>query len=254
MSPDSRGDEFVETANLGSALGRFTVDEHVCAPLGIDELRAEKLALIERIGSADSLRDFGGLWGVQGLYLLEGVRALRCSFAEMIDTNPVDEFSAKCQELQAERAVQINMLEADFRSPALFPILRPVDVALLYDVLLHQDTVASVVKGVTATTLRDVLVAQPLLKEDLFPLPNAAVNLQFYSEALKAELRSGTWWPEEEPVKRFDTSKWMWGQTPSYLESLFVGYGWRREHLQLNDLGRYWNYGFMHFVPDAAPE
>jgi hypothetical protein len=244
----------VEPANLGSALRRFVVDEHVCAPLAIDELRAEKIALIERIGSADSLRDFGGLWGVNGLYLVEGVRALGCSFAEMIDASPIDEFLPKCRELQAERAVQINMLEADFRSPELFQVLRPVETALLYDVLLHQDTVASVVKGVTATTLRHVLVAQPVLKEDLFQLPNAAVNLQFYPEALKAELRSGSWWPEEEPVKRFDTGKWMWGQTPSFLDSLFVGYGWRRVHLQLNDLGRYWNYGFMHFTPALDAE
>jgi hypothetical protein len=244
----------VETANLGSALRRFVVDEHVRAPLAMDELRAEKIALIERVGSADSLRDFGGLWGVHGFYLIEGARVLGCSFAEMIDESPVNEFLPKSRELQAERAVQINMLEADFRSPELFQVLRPVEVALLYDVLLHQDTVASVVKGVTATTLRHVLVAQPVLKEDLFRLPNAAVNLQFYPEALKAELRSGSWWPKEEPVKRFDTSKWMWGHTASFLESLFVGYGWRREHLQLNDLGRYWNYGFMHFTPALDAE
>ena len=244
----------METANLGSVLSRFAVDERVSAPLAIDELRAEKLALIERLGSADSLRDFGGLWGVHGLYLLEGARALGCSFAEMIDASPVDEFLSKCRELQEEHAVQINMLEADFRSPALFEVLRPVEVALLYDVLLHQDTVASVVKGVTQTTLRHVLVAQPVLKEELFQLPSAAVNLQFYRDELKAELRSGTWWPEEERVTRFDTGKWMWGQTPSYLESLFAGYGWRREHLQLNDLGRYWNYGFMRFAPGPGVE
>jgi hypothetical protein len=242
----------VETLNQRDALGRFAVDERVLAPLGVDEVRAEKIALIQRIGSADSLRDFGGLWGVHGLYLIEGVRALGCSFAEMIDASPVDEFLPKCRELQQERAVQINMVEADFRSPELFDVLRPVDVALLYDVLLHQDTVASVVKGVTATTADHVLVAQPLLKEDLFPLPNAAVNLQFYPEGLKAELRSGSWWPEEQPVTRFDTGKWMWGHTASFLESLFIGYGWQREHLQVNDLGRYWNYGFMRFTPRAA--
>src|SRR5438093_7101591 len=48
---------------LDSALGRIVVDENVSAPLGVDEVRAEEIALIQRIGSADSLRDFGGLWG-----------------------------------------------------------------------------------------------------------------------------------------------------------------------------------------------
>ena len=235
--------------NLGSALTRFAVDERVCAPLAVDEIRAEKLAMIERLGHAGSLRDFGGLWGVHGLYLIEGARALGCSFAEMIDASPVEEFEAQARELQQEHDVQVNMVEADFRSPALFEALRPVEIALLYDVLLHQDTAVSVIKGVTETTLDHVLVAQPMLKEELFPLPNAAVNLQFYPEPLKDELRRGSWWPEEEPVTRFDTSRWMWGQTPSFLESIFSGYGWRRHELRVNDLGRYWNYGFMHFVP-----
>ena len=242
----------MDTVKLGGPLGRFAVDERVSAPLDVEEIRAEKVDLIRRLGSADSLRDFGGLWGVHGLYLIEGARALNCTFAEMIDVSPVEEFLAKCRDLQQEQAVQVNMIEADFRTPELFDLLRPVDVALLYDVLLHQDTVASVVKGVTATTLRHVLVAQPVLKEEVLPLPNGTVNLQFYPEELKAELRTGSWWPEEEPVKRFDTGKWMWGQTPSFLESLFTGYGWRREHLQVNDLGRYWNYGFMRFAPDPS--
>jgi hypothetical protein len=241
----------VETVNPVRALDRFAVNERVSAPLGVDETRAKKLDLIRDLGTADSLRDFGGLWGVHGLYLIEGARALGCSFAEMIDASPVDEFLQSCLKLQREHPVQINMMEADFRSPALFEVLRPVEVALLYDVLLHQDTVASMIKGVTETTLGHVLVAQPVLKEELFPLPNAAINLQFYPEELKAELRQGSWWPEEEPTTCFDTSKWMWGQTPSFLESVFFGYGWRREHLHVNDLGLYWNYGFMRFVPRA---
>jgi hypothetical protein len=64
--------------------------------------------------------------------------------------------------------VQINMIEADFRTPELFEILRPVDVSLLYDVLLHQDTLAEVVKGMTTTTREQICVAQPVLKEELF--------------------------------------------------------------------------------------
>jgi hypothetical protein len=47
----------------------------------------------------------------------------------------------------------------------------------------------------------------------------------------------------------FDTSKWMWGQTPSFLASFFIGYGWQREYLRVHDLGPYWNFAFMRFAP-----
>jgi hypothetical protein len=189
--------------------------------------------------------------GVDGLYLLEGARALRCRFAEMIDVTPREEFLTKSRELQREIAVQINMIEADFRTPELYQVLRPVEVALLYDVLLHQDTAVQVVKGVSSTILNAICVSQPVLKERLFVIPNAAVNLQFYSEQLKDELRTESWWPKEGPVGRFDTSKWMWGQTSSHLASLFSGYGWTREHHEVSDMGPYWNSCFSRVVRDG---
>jgi hypothetical protein len=231
------------------SLGQFSLAEDTLPELSIAEIQERKIELIQGIGSADSLRDFGGLWGVEGMYLLEGARHLGCGFAEMVDVTPREGFLVKSRKLQETTAIQINMLEADFRRPELFEILRPVDVALLYEVLLHQDTVAEVVKGVAATTRKRICVAQPVLKEELFDLPNAAVNLQFYPQQLKDELRAGTWWPDEAPVQRFDTSKWMWGQTTSFLSSVFEGYGWQREHLRTHALGIYWNYALARFAP-----
>jgi hypothetical protein len=232
------------------ALERFRVQQRVLPELTIENIQRQKIALIAEIGKADSIRDFGGLWGVHGLYLLEGARVLESDFAEMIDVTPVEEFVVNARRLQQERAIQINMIEADFRTPDLFEILRPVDVALLYDVLLHQDTAVEVIKGVTATTRECICVAQPVLKEEIFTLPNAAVNLQFYGEELKDELRTGSWWPKEAPVRRFDQSKWLWGQTASFLRSLFTGYGWRVEYEQAHEMGVYWTYALARFAPD----
>jgi hypothetical protein len=232
----------------------FPVAESVLPELTIEQIREHKVALIGEIGTAESIRDFGGVWGVHGLYLLEGARLLESNYAEMIDVSPRAEFLANSRGLQREHPVQINMSEADFRTPELFEILRPVDVSLLYDVLLHQDTAVELVKGVTTTTRRRICVAQPVLKEKVFALPNAAVNLQFYDDELKDELRQGSWWPKEPPVDRFDTSKWMWGQTSSFLSSLFMGYGWRLEHLQAHDMGLYWNYALARFAPDRPTD
>jgi hypothetical protein len=231
-------------------VARHTTRHEVGPPLSVDEVRSKKIALISEIGQADSIRDYGGLWGVHGLYLLEGARALRVSFAEMIDVTPREEFLQASRRLQSELPVQINMIVADFRMPALYDVLQPTDVSLLYDVLLHQDTAVEVMRGVAAKTRHHICVAQPVLREDLLPLPNAAVNLQFYSEELKDELRQGSWWPKESPARRFDISMWMWGQTASYLSSIFSGYGWRCAQLELSEMGPYWNHALMRFVPE----
>src|SRR2546430_12768349 len=99
-------DRVSATSRLQGTLSQFATDEHVLSPLTVEEVRARKIALIAEIGHADSIRDFGGLWGVHGLYLLEGVRRLGATFAEMIDVTPREEFIEGVRNLQAELPVQ----------------------------------------------------------------------------------------------------------------------------------------------------
>jgi len=207
-----------------------------------------KIDLIAAIGKSDSIRDYGGLWGVYGLYLLEGAKALGCKYAEMVDVTPREEFSEKVCEIQAKMSIQVEMNRADFREPELYKTLTPVDVSLLYEVMLHQDNAVEVIKNVLSKTMRCVCLAQPVLKEEMFNLPNSCVNLQFYPQELKDILRPD-WWPEEPVIGRFETRYWMWGQTVSYFKSIFYGYGWDIEYLEVYDMSQYWNYALIRFVP-----
>ena len=217
-----------------------------------EQIKQLKIELVAGVGRADSIRDFGGLWGVHGLYLLEGARALRCRTAEMVDVTPRAEFREKIAELQRVMPLEVRMIQADFRDVRIFLDMEPVEVALLYDVLLHQDTAIDVIKNVASRTTRCVCVAQPMLKEELFALPNGAVNLQFYPEELKDHLRYAGWWQKEPVTGRFSTAYWMWGQTASHVVSVFHGYGWVPTYLRTYDASEFWNYTMIRFEPHTA--
>ena len=208
-----------------------------------------KIDLIAGFGRAASIRDFGGLWGVHGLYLLQGAKALQCQHAEMVDVNPLPEFDQKVAELRNVMPLEVKMTQGDFRDARLFDAMNPVEVALLYEVLLHQDNAVEVIKNVVAKTTRCLCIAQPVLKEELFALPNGTANLQFYPEELKDQLRYSGWWEKEPLPDLFSPAFWMWGQTTSYLISVLHGYGWEPTHVDTYDASEFWNYTMMRFEP-----
>lgn len=228
---------------------RFRYSYDLLPAISIAEIRERKIALVAGYGQADSIRDYGGLWGVFGLYLLQGAKALGCKSAEMIDVTPRAEFAAAISELQAQMAIEVTMTQADFRNPDIYKALDAKSVSLLFEVVLHQDNAEEVIKNVLAKTTSCVCFAQPVLKEEVFQLPNGCVNLQFFPEDLKDALRIPDWWPKEPPVERFTTRYWMWGQTASYIQSIFHGHGWRLDFIEAYDLTENWNYALMRFVP-----
>jgi len=243
---------------LGSArrddFRRFFEQYPIGPTIGPKAVVEEKLKLITEIGRAESLRDFGGLWGVYGRYLLEGAKALGASYAEMIDVTPQEEFGRRARQLESEMPITVKMLWRDFQNPALYAELRNVDVSLLYDVLMHQDNADLVIKKVIETTARVICVAQPVIAEELFALPNGCVNLQLYPEELKNAIRCSPLWPPEPVLRRFITSSWMWGQTVSFFTTMFNGYGWERSHLRVFHVSDYWQYAFLRFTPSESPD
>ena len=171
---------------------RFEYEYHILPKKTPEEIRQSKLELITAIGKVDSIRDLGGIWGVYGQYMIEGAKALKCKYAEMIDVTPKEEFQQKIRELKAEIDIEVKFIHADFRDPKLFESLITADVSVLYDVMLHQDNPVEVIKNTLSTTKKYVCLTQPVLKEQMFILPNGCVNVQFYPEELKDILRTSS--------------------------------------------------------------
>jgi hypothetical protein len=209
----------------------WTDDGRIGPPLDLAGIKRRKVELIAGAGKARSIRDFGGLWGVDGLYLLEGAKALGSEYAEMIDVTPRDGFWENVRRLHEHQPhVRVELKEADFRVAELYGSLCEVDLSLLYEVLLHQDNPEEIIKRVLSRTRQCVCVAQPVLRETMFRLPASTACIQFYGEELKERLRVKGWWEPEPRVEQFDTRYWMWGQTASFLKAVFGGYGFDVAH------------------------
>lgn len=217
----------------------------------IPEIRELKLQLIASLGQANSIREYGGIWGVHGLYLLQGAEYLQAGFAEMVDVNYTPEYYERAAKLQANKGVRVSSLQANFLNESLYQQLQPVDVSLLYEVILHQQTYTSVIENVIGKTLSAVLFAQPVLKESFFAFPCGCINLQFYPQHLKRQLYiANGWFSEQEAPSQFTSAYWMWGQTASHIHSIFHGFGWRCDYVDLYDLdGNHWDYALMRFRP-----
>ncbi len=198
----------------------------------------------------DSLRDFGGCYLVHGLYLLQVARLRMIALASMIDVSITAEYTRAADRLKKDAPeIEFETICGDFRDQSLYTILRETDAALLYEVILHQENYVEVIRNVCKKTRKFICLAQPCIIEDFFVLPGGAVMLQFFDEALKDLLRTGSFWPKEPSVERFSAAYWMWGQTTSHLINLMRGFGWAlyEGYVIDNVCGSCWEYPMLVF-------
>ena len=221
---------------------------------GYGDVMQRKEDLVAELAGVSTLRDFGGCYIVEGRYLLEPARRLGATFVSMVDHGDTAAYDQRAASLAAEMPdTRFETVNGDFREPSLYARLEPVDASILFEVVLHQENYVQVVKDVTSVTTKYVVVAQPCLRESLFLLPSSATLLQFWPEALKDELRSGSFWPKEEPTRRFWSASWMWGHTTSHMIDVFGGFGWELDDAVVVDdvAGDYWEYPLLRFRSPA---
>ncbi|MBT5277255.1 hypothetical protein [Ilumatobacter sp.] len=152
-----------------------------------------KQDLVANLPDVSSLRDFGGCYIVEGRYLLEPAKALGASFVSMVDHGDMSAYQARADDAAMHLPdARFEAVNADFRYPAAYVGLEPVDASILFEVLLHQENYSEVVRNVTNTSTKFVCVAQPCLREEWFPLPASSTLLQFWDEELKDEIRRGS--------------------------------------------------------------
>lgn len=221
---------------------------------GLDDVFQAKEDIVSGLLGVTSLRDFGGCWIVEGRYLLEPARALDATFVSMVEHGDTTVYEQRAAEAATQlQDAEFETVNGDFRNPDLFTSLCSVEASILYEVLLHQENYVEVIRNVTNTTSRYVCVAQPCLRESFFALPSSSTLLQFWDEALKDELREGSFWTEEQPMTKFHSSAWMWGHSTSHLIDVFAGFEWVLEHGEVIDgaCGLHWEYPLLVF---RAPE
>lgn len=220
---------------------------------GFHEARALQVSRLigEAVGTT-SVREYGGLWGVDGEFLLAAAVMHRARFASMIDIATSPGWRGKVDAARAQVPhMEIEFVNSDFRRPHLYPALAAVDTSLLFNVLLHQENYVSVIAGVASRTHHNICVTQPCLRESYFRLPSSASLLQFWPEEVRVAYQEGAHWPAEEPRPGvFTPSAWMWGHTASHLIDVFRGVGWDLADGVVLDgfLGEHWECPMLRFT------
>ena len=201
----------------------------------MEELLKKKRDLTASIGKAESIRDYGGMWKVNGEYLLDGARRLGCSFASMVDKLKTPEYDAEVKKME-EKGVKFEYINRDFREIGQWYNEAELDeendtdpfenteVSLLNDVLLHQDNFTEVVKMVCQLTDKYIVVVQPFYEG--FDIPSSCAMIQFMSPEWKKKLWVSMWVDQRE-LDEFSVDIWMWAQSAQLMIDLFNGYGWK---------------------------
>jgi hypothetical protein len=243
MEPTPPPDEIIDTA----ALPRISIADFELA-------RPKHAALVPEDESIESIRDFGGLWLVHGKYLLDAAVRTKSRLVSMVDATIQPEFKERIEEAREVLPdLEVELINTDFRQPELYDVLGPVDVSLLFNVLLHQENHVDVIKNVCRTTTRYVCVAQPCLREQHFSLPASAAIVQFWPDELKAQYQEGAFWPPEPRLGEFHPGLWVWAHSVSHLISCFYGCGWRLDVGEVVEdaVGPHWEYPMLRFRPSG---
>lgn len=101
-------------------------------------LLPEKLALLDAAMShadTSSFADLGGVWGVEGGYTFHLLDRHRISAASLVDTHPTEKVRRAAKAYPALRIIQGN-----FGRSEVVADVGKVDLAIMFDVLLHQVT------------------------------------------------------------------------------------------------------------------
>ena len=197
-----------------------------------------KISMIRRCLPVDSVIDFGGMWEVDGLYS----RLCREKFG-VPRVTMVDKFESENWVRNPSLRTGIDFRKGDFSDEQFMATIRePHDLALAYDVLIHQIDLRHTLSLMLSKTKKFFLVSQPILPEKLMPFRNCLVLLSGskscslipFHEKWTKEVN---YWANFSDATIIDTDHWLWGMTPSFIKSLMAGFGWKLIH---KEFWRYW--------------
>lgn len=190
-----------------------------------------KIFIVKRCLPVDSTIDFGGMWEVDGLYSKICKDKFKIPRVTLVDKTE----SENWRENPGLRT-GIDFRKGDFSNEEFMATIRePYDLALAYDVLPHQIDLRHTLSLMLSKTKKFFLISQAILPEKLMPFRNCLILLSgSKSRSLipfhEKWTREGNYWANFSDASIIDTEHWLWGMTPSFIESLMEGFGWKLAH------------------------
>jgi len=221
----TKGEVRAGMTELDNFLNQYVIDE------GDKDTVLRKIAMIKRCLPVESVIDFGGMWEVDGLY------SRLCSEEFGIPrVTTVDRIASENWERDPRLRSGIDFRKGDFSDDKFMAtIMGPYDLALAYDVLPHQMELHHTMSLMLSKTKKFFLISQPILPDDLMPFRNCLVLLSGsksnslipFHEKWTSETN---YWANFSDATIIDADHWLWGMTPSFIESLMAGFDWKLIH------------------------
>lgn len=196
-----------------------------------EETIMHKISMIEKCLPVSSVIDFGGMWEVDGLYSRICKEIFRIPRVTMID-----KFESENWIQNPRLKSNIDFRKGDFSDENFMAELEePYDLALAYDVLLHQVDPIRTLSLMLSKTKKFFLISQPVLSETIIPFHNCLILLSgskaydlipFHEEWTEET----NYWANFSNAAVMDTEHWLWGMTVSFIESLMIYFGWKLVH------------------------
>jgi len=224
----AKGKVKADMAELDSFLDQYVIDERD------RETVLLKIALIRRCLPVESVIDFGGMWEVDGLY-----SRLCKDELEIPRVTMVDRIESENWQGNPRLRTGIDFRKGDFSDDKFMAtIAEPYDLALAYDILPHQIELRHTVSLMLSKTKKFFLISQPVLPDEIMPFRNCLVLLSgSQSQSLVPFHEKWTietnYWANFSDATITDADHWLWGMTPTLIESLMTGFGWKMIHKEL---------------------
>jgi len=200
----------------------------------IDVTVRRKLGLVKRCMPVESVIDFGGMWEVDGYYSKQCLTRFGAKEVTMIDVEESDNW-------KGDPALRegLDFRRGDFSDERFMKsIAGTFDLALAYDVLPHQIDLRHALSMMLSKTKRFFLISSPVIPDSIMPYRNSLVLLSGSRASslipfCEQWTKDMDYWRNFKDASNIGRNHWLWGMSPSFIESLMAGLGWRLTHREL---------------------
>lgn len=200
----------------------------------VDATVRRKLGLVERCLPVRSVIDFGGMWEVDGYYSKQFLTRFGIRKVTMVDAEESENW-------RADPALRegLDFRKGDFSDERFMESIAPsYDLATAYDVLLHQIDLRHTLSLMLSKTKRFFLISNPVIPDAIMPYRNSLILL---SGSLSPKLipfheqwtKQMDYWRNFADSSNVERNHWLWGMSPSFIESLMAGLGWQVVHMEI---------------------
>jgi len=198
-----------------------------------DMTSTRKLGLVKRCLPVESVIDFGGMWEVDGYYSKQCLTRFGIKRVTMVDVEESENWNSDPSLREG-----IDFRKGDFADEGFMKsIAGTYDIALAYDILLHQVNLRQTLSLMLSKSRRFFLVANPVIPDSVMPFRNSLVLLSGGGPSLIPFHQKWTtetdYWRNFRDASNVVMNHWLWGITPSFVISLMAGFGWKLVHKEV---------------------